>query len=440
MDLILSMVGTLAFSSAAVADIVLDFAPFRYDTARPEVLTLRGEIDERAGYRFKRALASFPNVTTLELISPGGAVYIALPMAYDIHNAGLKTVIPSGSSCASACSFLFFAGKERFAGGQLGVHQVSSGVEDNVDTQITVGDIAAAFDAFNVPTSVLAAMLQTPPNQMRWYQPADLAVLGILASSAPPRPGGGEASGGDRSCARLDAAHAGALDSAQEVVRLYYADLAERRAECAESRWLDPPTDLRESVAKFVDASLSHIRLDRARSTGERAFVDVVAQIATTDGARTEWIVEINLALTTTGWKIEKMAGNAAEDSGQGQVTQTDALGCAIVDTAEPNRLDLVTDVVRFYYADLAAQRVDCARRRWLQAPTGFADRVSMFADATLSRNEIDWQRSGDNHAVVNAIAHITTTDGASSVWRVELSMVPTNTGWKIEEMSGHPM
>jgi len=75
----------------------------------------------------KKALRENPAVNTLILSNnPGGLVHIGLVIAEEVYERGMNTYIPPDSYCASACSFVFFAGKNRVADGRLGVHQISA--------------------------------------------------------------------------------------------------------------------------------------------------------------------------------------------------------------------------------------------------------------------------------------------------------------------------
>lgn len=175
----LVLAGILAFApTGAGAETISDYAPFYYDTARPQVLRLDGEINVRTPLGFNQMLRLNPRITTLELNSPGGSVYAALSIAPVIRDAGLTTVIPAGAKCFSACAYLFFAGVVREAGGQLGVHQVSAA--NLASGQFAVGDIVAALDEFAVPAEVLVKMLQTPAEDMYVMEPAEMDQLGLL--------------------------------------------------------------------------------------------------------------------------------------------------------------------------------------------------------------------------------------------------------------------
>ena len=168
--------------AGAGAETISDFAPFVYDTGSPQVLRLEGEINVRSPLSLSRALRRFPDIKTLELSSPGGSVYAALTMAPSIRDAGLTTVIPAGAQCFSACAYLFFAGLERTALGELGVHQVSA--ENLASGQFAVGDIVAVLSDFDVPSEVLVKMLQTPPEGMYVMSPDEMARLGLLVTAS----------------------------------------------------------------------------------------------------------------------------------------------------------------------------------------------------------------------------------------------------------------
>ena len=187
----LALLGAAAQPQGAMAEVITELAPFRYDTERPEVLELVGEITHRTAVLFKLALADYPAITTLSLSSEGGSVYAALPAAYDVRAAGLMTTIPDGATCASACSYLFFAGVDRSAEGRLGVHQIATSTDSLSDGQVALGDIFKSFEDFGVPTSVISRMMRTPANSMYLFDPAEMDELGLLGPDEAPTPAPG---------------------------------------------------------------------------------------------------------------------------------------------------------------------------------------------------------------------------------------------------------
>jgi len=91
----------------------------------------------------------------------------------------MRTYVPDGMGCYSACAYIFFAGQNRIADGELGVHQISQDVADIVMTQITIGDILDALDEFGVQHQVISYMLRTPPEDMYVFSRLEVSELGI---------------------------------------------------------------------------------------------------------------------------------------------------------------------------------------------------------------------------------------------------------------------
>lgn len=144
----------------------------------PDIILMDGEIGINTPLEFRRALAANPDAKVLVLGSPGGYVASALILAGDLRSKGLSTAIPKGFGCYSACAFIFFAGKERLAEGELGVHQMA-GSDDASGVQSTVSDIIEALEEFDTPTEVITRMFRTPSESMYVFTPAELDSLNI---------------------------------------------------------------------------------------------------------------------------------------------------------------------------------------------------------------------------------------------------------------------
>ena len=139
-----------------------------YTPLLPNVIFFIGEIEANDQRGFRRALRSH-EVDTVVLISKGGLISEGLALANIIYDNKLLTYVPSGETCASACSFMFFAGNPKVAHGRLGVHQFY--VEDDKQkvavgkvqrgTQLLVSDIIQNLTDFGTPPSVFAKMFAT---------------------------------------------------------------------------------------------------------------------------------------------------------------------------------------------------------------------------------------------------------------------------------------
>ena len=157
----------VSFTGAAAG--TKTFGPFTVDDARPDIITLNGEIDVNSGLAFRRSLQAAPNAKLVTLNSPGGNVQMGLLIADDIHQRKLATYIPKDSKCFSACSFVFLAGTERKVDGALGIHQISSDSPDLVGAQLAISDIIEVLNRFGTPMDVMQVMFKTPPNDMHVF-------------------------------------------------------------------------------------------------------------------------------------------------------------------------------------------------------------------------------------------------------------------------------
>ncbi len=99
----------------------------------------------------------------------------------------MSTIVPPSLGCYSACSFVFFAGRERLVLGELGVHQMWAERPDQGRLQVTLSDVVDAFEKFDVPTGVLTRMLRTDSAEMFIYARADAEASGINRAGATTR-------------------------------------------------------------------------------------------------------------------------------------------------------------------------------------------------------------------------------------------------------------
>lgn len=160
-------------------------------TAYPEdgVVVLSGDIGPDSPEGFKKALAAAGEAKTVVLRSRGGVVVSALDIAATVKERQLVTIIEEGQNCASACSIIFFAGQQRVALGNLGVHQMSApGGGSLAGVQFVLADVLSAFDVFDVDDRVMQKMLRTPAEDMYYFTTAEKETWGIdrFSALAPP--------------------------------------------------------------------------------------------------------------------------------------------------------------------------------------------------------------------------------------------------------------
>jgi hypothetical protein len=151
----------------------------------PDHLTVHasGPIGEGDAAKF----AALPKFNTLELDSPGGLVGEALKMAANMDaRGGIRTVVRSGSSCASACAMaLFVSGETRivYMGGRVGLH--SCAMPDGTQAPECNKAMAANATAHGVPWGVIEAFgSDTKPSSMLWLGAEDAECWGLMKWSA----------------------------------------------------------------------------------------------------------------------------------------------------------------------------------------------------------------------------------------------------------------
>ncbi len=175
------------------------YGPFFFLPSQPNLLVYVGAVGANDMLNLKKALREHPTISTLILQNNGGGlVHIGLVVAEEVYERGLNTYIPKDSYCASACSFVFFAGRQRLAEGRLGVHQISAPEMTGEQAQFGVSDIVATLPKYGVSADVLGIMFSTPPKEMYFFSPQEIIKYGInrtgnvRTASNDVRPGTGQ--------------------------------------------------------------------------------------------------------------------------------------------------------------------------------------------------------------------------------------------------------
>ena len=131
--------------------------------------------------------AALPKFDTLELNSPGGLVGEALRIAANMDaRGGVRTVVTSGSSCASACAMaLFVSGKTRlvYMGGRIGIHSCRN--PDDTEAPECNTLMAANATAHGVPWGVIEGFdNNTKPSDMQWIGAESAECWGLMKWNA----------------------------------------------------------------------------------------------------------------------------------------------------------------------------------------------------------------------------------------------------------------
>ncbi len=158
------------------------YGSFIWHAEAPSMLFLVGDVENNLNHSLRRALRMH-SIDTLVLLSPGGSMFEGLQLSGMVFDKGLTTYIPENSSCASACSFIFLAGKNRLSDGQLGVHQFAykkgSAPDEGLEKQVqfSVSEVLGYLNEYETPPFVYDRMFTTPPEEMYFFTSREMDEL-----------------------------------------------------------------------------------------------------------------------------------------------------------------------------------------------------------------------------------------------------------------------
>ena len=161
-----------------------NFRPFATQDGTIALL-LEGEIEPVDGNRFQRfinsAFESGQKVSLLVLNSTGGSVAGGYYLAIAVRKSGVKTFVPDGAICASACFLPFSAGSERWAAlsAQVGVHSISDYNGESSSAKSGTVDMVRFLKVLGVPPYILGQVVSTPPDETKWLTPEELKHMGV---------------------------------------------------------------------------------------------------------------------------------------------------------------------------------------------------------------------------------------------------------------------
>jgi len=153
---------------------------------------------------FKELLVN-EKIKVLVLVSLGGNVRAGLNIADRVHSDDITTYVPgkiSGNDieCSSACTFIFFAGTNRYSKGRIGVHRfrqkesflkyvvnernaediVNFLIENQGSVQELTTEITLALKYYGVPDLVIKNTFFTDALDIHYFEGADLAEFNRL--------------------------------------------------------------------------------------------------------------------------------------------------------------------------------------------------------------------------------------------------------------------
>lgn len=147
-----------------------------------KTLELKGVLSAGIADRFDELVGASPGLRTVVLDSDGGRIFEALRMASLIRARGLDTRVER--NCASACTFLLLAGKDRSAHrfAQIGFHQPDFPGVSQAQRNALVAENRSDYVNAGIEPAFLDRALSTPPQEMWYPTHAELVDAGVLSA------------------------------------------------------------------------------------------------------------------------------------------------------------------------------------------------------------------------------------------------------------------
>ncbi len=162
--------------------------PVEAQCGKPCTVSIGGPIGE-ADYRAFHDLAAAHPDALVVLTGPGGRVDPALAIGREIRARGMRTLVPAGATCASACSLIWLAGTQRLLGegARIGFHALSiqSGVGAWGETHAFDSEIIRYLNHLDYAIDVTATIVNTPSVMVHWRDRLELNANGIATMDYP---------------------------------------------------------------------------------------------------------------------------------------------------------------------------------------------------------------------------------------------------------------
>ena len=145
-------------------------------------VTIVGPINALDGQKFKQVSDSFAGGATVVLESEGGSAGAAIAIGEEIRRRKFATAVFADKTCASACGFIWLAGKPRIMDkrAHIGFHAVYLIEEGKPVPSAAANAVMGSYlGSIGIPVTAIYFVTMAGPEGMSWMT-ADVAVkLGI---------------------------------------------------------------------------------------------------------------------------------------------------------------------------------------------------------------------------------------------------------------------
>ena len=160
---------------ASAATITVGHSTDDFSTIRLTGTLVWNDVDQ-----FRRKTAAIPyGKGIVSLMSDGGSVYAALAIGTTVHDRGYGTLVPSHSTCASACGLIWLSANIRAMSdtamvGFHGAYDAYTGQESSIVNAV----VGAYLEQLGISHKAIAYITHAGPQQMRWLTPQQAAAIG----------------------------------------------------------------------------------------------------------------------------------------------------------------------------------------------------------------------------------------------------------------------
>ena len=150
------------------------------------VIAISGLIANGDKEAFDLEMTTKPTPRALLLDSNGGDAIVAMQIGSEARN--LKTIVPAGSPCLSACALIWLAGKPRVreTGAEIGFHALYV-TKNGVKTISAPGNalVGAYFAQLGLNAQAIVHLTEAGVDKVQPLLPEDRARYGIAYDDAP---------------------------------------------------------------------------------------------------------------------------------------------------------------------------------------------------------------------------------------------------------------
>jgi hypothetical protein len=142
------------------------------------VIVVLGDLQYGDGDRFAQISASLPKSTMVAFDSPGGNLLAGLKIGETMRARGFGSLVPDGSTCASACAIAWLGGTKRYlaSNARLGFHAASGENGISAPGNALVGAYMARL---GLREDAVYALTAASPYDIAWLDFSSARDLGI---------------------------------------------------------------------------------------------------------------------------------------------------------------------------------------------------------------------------------------------------------------------